>query len=196
MRLWSWIASAWLIALLLPAGSSAAEESERAEANGKSAAHAYFSDVVLVDQHGKPLRLYTDLLKGKVVVVSSFYASCTGSCPVLMGTLAKIQEALSDRLGSDLHLLSITVDPATDTPPKLKEYAERIRAKPGWYFLTGAKDNVDTALRKLGQAVKAKESHLNILIVGNERTGLWKRAFSLARPEELIALVEGTLQNK
>ena len=61
---------------------------------------------------------------------------------------AKIQEALGDRLGKDVHLISLTVDPETDTPSRLKEYAEKLGAKPGWHLLTGKKENIDLALSK------------------------------------------------
>lgn len=137
-----------------------------------SPAHEYFPDVVLVNQDGQKMRLYSDLLKGKVVVINSFFTGCEGSCPVVAGTFAKIQEWLGDRLNKDVHLLSVSVDPEADTPAKLKAYADKLRAKPGWHFLTGPKRHVDWALYKLGHYVEAKEEHRNVIIVGNESTGL------------------------
>jgi protein SCO1 len=165
-------------------------------APAESAAHHYFTDVELIDQDGRPRRLYSDLLAGKTVVVDSFFSSCTGSCPVVAATLAKLQTALGDRLGRDVVLLSLSVDPQTDTPARLKEYAARLGARPGWYFLTGSKENVELALRKLGQYSERKEDHTNLLIVGNERTGLWKKVFGLAKPEEILAIVQGVLEDR
>ena len=81
------------------------------------------------------------------------FTTCTGACPVMSGTMAKIQDHLGDRVGKDVRLISISVDPVNDTPAKLKEYAARFHARPGWYFLTGSKENVEAALRKLGQWV-------------------------------------------
>src|SRR5260370_694680 len=69
-------------------------------------------------------------------------------------------------------------------------------AKPGWYVLTGDKQNVDFALNKLGQYVNDKQDHLNIFIIGNERTGLWKKAFGLARSDELVKVVESVLNDQ
>ncbi len=165
-------------------------------APAESAAHHYFTDVELIDQDGKPHRLYSDLLAGRTVVVDSFFSSCTGSCPAVAATLARVQAALGDRLGRDVVLLSLSVDPQTDTPARLKEYAARLGARPGWYFLTGSKQNVDLALRKLGQYSERKEDHTNLLIVGNERTGLWKKVFGLAKPEEVLAIVQGVLDDR
>jgi protein SCO1/2 len=166
------------------------------QAETENTAQRYFSDVVLLNQDGQEMRLYTDLLKGKVVVINTFFGSCTGVCPMINRKLIEIQHALGDRLGDDVYILSLSVDPLTDTPPRLKTYAERIKAKPGWYFLTGEQANVDFALRKIGQHVQAKEGHSNLLIVGNEPTGLWKKMFGLAKTEELVKLVQGVLNDQ
>ena len=157
-------------------------------------ARQYFTDVVLVNQDGEEMRLYSDLLHGKTVVINPFFTSCTGVCPVLTQKVAAIQRRLADRLGKDLQLISISVDPETDTPDKLKAYAERFKARPGWYFVAGKKENVDWALHKLGQYVEDKEAHTNIFIIGNEATGHWRKAFGLSPPEELVQMVEEVLE--
>jgi protein SCO1/2 len=163
---------------------------QRAPSQENTAARKYFTDVMLLNQNGEQMRLYSDLLKGKVVVINSFFATCANVCPLMSHAFEKIQAAFPDRVGKDLFLISISVDPTTDTPPRLKEYAERFHAKPGWYFLTGKKENVDLALYKIGQYVEAKDNHSTVFIIGNERTGLWKKALGLAKAEDLIKLVK------
>lgn len=163
---------------------------------GASPAQNYFSDVVLTDQHGTPVRFYSDVLQGKTVVIESFFSTCTGTCPLMNSTFAKIQNAVGDRLGKDVFLVSITVDPATDTPARLKEYAGHMKARPGWMFLTGTKENVNQALHKLGLAVESRENHKNLFIVGNEPKGLWKKVFGLGKSDEIVALVQGVIQDK
>lgn len=153
-------------------------------------AHNYFSDVQLINQHGQPMRLYSDLLRGKSVVMSCFFTECTGVCPVVNKNMQAIQDALGDRVGKDVLMISISVDPVTDTPQRLASYAQQYEAKPGWYFLTGKKENVEYALSRLGYSVETREQHSNIIIVGNDRTGLWKKAFSLAKGEQLIQIVK------
>lgn len=160
-----------------------------------SAGHKYFTDVVLVNQHGEKMRLYSDLLQGKVVIINSFFATCTGSCLPLNRNLEKVQAALGDRLGKDVHIVSISVDPAVDTPASLKEYAKKLHARPGWYFLSGNKPEVEFALKKIGHFVDQKESHLNVFIIGNERTGLWKKAFGLSPSDELMKVVKSVLDD-
>jgi protein SCO1 len=156
----------------------------------------YFSDVELLDQDGRKLRFYSDVLKGKTVVINALFTTCTNVCPPISRNFERIQEALGERLGKDVFLVSITVDPVTDTPAKLKEYAQRFHARSGWSFLTGKKESIDWALYKLGQYVQDKNEHKTIVIIGNEATGLWKKAFGLANAEDLIKIVEEVMNDK
>lgn len=171
-------------------------ENPSASANAVSPARKYFSDVELINQDGQKMRFYSDVLKDKVVIINTFFATCTSVCPPMNRNLERIQETLGDRLGKDAWIVSISVDPEKDTPPRLKEYGRRFHARPGWIFLTGKKENVDWALYKLGQYVETKDDHTTIIIIGNEKTGLWKKAFGLAKPEELMKMVDDVIKNQ
>jgi protein SCO1/2 len=161
-----------------------------------SPSEKYFSDVELINQDGQKMRFYSDVLKDKVVIVNTFFTTCTSVCPPMNRNLERVQEALGDRLGKDAFLVSISVDPETDTPPRLKEYSRRFHARPGWVFLTGKKENVDWALYKLGQYVEKKDDHSTIIIIGNEPKGLWKKAFGLAKADELMKIVDDVLKDR
>jgi protein SCO1/2 len=161
-----------------------------------SAAEKYFTNTELITQDGKPVRFYTDVLKGKVVVINSFFSTCKGACMPMNRNFKKVADLLGDKVGRDVFLVSITVDPQMDTPAALKEYARLLHAPAGWLFLTGAKENVDVVLHKLGQYVADKNDHNTVLIVGNERTGLWKKAFGLGRADELAKIVESVIDDK
>lgn len=150
-----------------------------------SPSQKYFPDLPLVDQDGKERKFYTDLIKGKVVVINSFFSTCESHCPTMMGKLQKIQEAAGDRMGKDVHIISITVDPFTDTPKVLKAYSKAYNAKPGWFMMTGDKETVKSALNRLGFNTEAKELHSNIFIIGNEPTGRWQKV-SGNRPDEIV----------
>ncbi len=182
--------------LLAPQKIAGMIETMRSSNTPASSAKSYFGDIVLTNQYGKSVQLYDDLLKDKTVVINSFFATCSGSSPVMGGSFAAIQKHFADRVGKDLVLISITVDPATDTPERLLAYAQNMKARPGWYFLTGSPASVEHALRKLGQAVAEKESHKNIFLVGNLQTGLWKKAFGLAKSEDLVKVVETVLNDR
>ena len=165
-------------------------------ANTEPAGKKYFTDVLLVNQNGQKMRFYSDLMQNRVVVINSFFATCTGSCLPLNRNLEKLQRALAGHMGEDVYFISISVDPTVDTPANLKAYAKKLNAGPGWFFLTGDKENVEFALRKIGQFVDDKNDHLNVFIIGNERTGLWKKAFGLAKEDELLKVVESVLNDK
>jgi len=180
---------------LLGAGAAAPAAAAERPAEAVEAARAYFTDVELVDQDGETRRLYSDLMAGKVVVVSSMFTTCAAVCPLLGQKMQRLQEAAGERLGRDVHLLSITVDPETDTPARLAAYAERFAARDGWYFLTGSRANVELALAKLGFAVEDKDAHSTIVLMGNEKTGLWKKTNGLAAAGELVDLFESVAKD-
>ena len=154
-----------------------------------AAVQKYFTDVELVNQDGVKMRLYSDLMKGHTVVIIPFFTTCTSVCPPMNATMSKIQQELGDRVGKDIHLISISVDPETDTPERLKAYGEKFKAKPGWYLLGGKKEDVNIALSKLGMFVENRNDHNTIMVIGNVETGLWKKAFALASPAELVTII-------
>jgi len=189
---WRWtLGPVSIVVLTVAFGLTPAQAQESTESRARS----YFTDTVLINQNGEKMRLYSDLLKDKTVIIDSFFGTCTGSCLPMNRSLERIQEALGDRLGKDAHIISISVDPAVDTPASLKAYAKKLNARPGWYFVTGDKANVDFALKKLGQFVDVKTDHLNVFIIGNLKTGLWKKAFGLAKSEELMKVVESVIND-
>lgn len=94
-------------------------------------------DFSLTDQNKKTLSLAD--LKGKVWVVDFFFTSCQGVCPVMNSRMSKLEKSLAS---FGLHLLSISVDPAIDTPEVLAEYAKNFNATDQWKFVTGEKAKI------------------------------------------------------
>jgi protein SCO1/2 len=189
----------WVGAIFSSAAGQAAKGPAPAAYAGQgedSAAQRYFTDTVLMNQNGENVRFYSDLLKNRIVVINTFFTECISVCPLLNRNMQAIQDWLGDRLNRDVLLLSISVDPATDTPPRIKEYAQRFHAKPGWVFLTGKKENVELVLQKLGLRVEARDDHSTIFIIGNDRTHLWKKAMGAAKSDQLIPIVESVVNDK
>jgi protein SCO1/2 len=176
---------------------TSAPASSLAPANASAnPAALYFTDVVLLNQHGQEMRFYSDLIKGRTVIVIPFFTSCMGACPLMNKTLAKIQDWLGDRLGKDAYMISLSVDPTVDSVDRLRAYAEKMGSRPGWFFLGGTREHVELALAKLGQRVATPEVHTNLMLIGNDATGLWKKAFSLADSAELIRIVQSVVDDK
>ena len=108
-------------------------------------------DFTLVDQTGHNVRLAQ--LAGKVLVSSFIYTSCPlpNYCFRLSNNLARLQKRFADRLGRDLVLLSVSIDPAHDTPEVLARYAATWRADAkSWHFLTGPEPQVKAVCRSFG----------------------------------------------
>ncbi|HVF45623.1 MAG TPA: SCO family protein, partial [Pyrinomonadaceae bacterium] len=130
-------------------GQGAAEPAEAAPGGG-AASGMNIPDVELLDQDGRKVRFYSDLVKGKVVAINFIFTTCTTICPPLGATFARVQRELGERAGRDVQLISISVDPATDTPERLKAWGQKFKAGGGWTLVTGAKPQVDELLRALG----------------------------------------------
>lgn len=176
----------------VPAMPARATSDNAKAGKGKSPAEAsaaYFPNLMLTTQDNKPVRFYDDLLKGKVVLINFLFTTCKGVCSPMTANLAKVQSYLGDRVGRDVTMISITVDPLTDTVPVLKRYADGFKVKPGWYFLTGKKENIDWVLYKLGGYVEEKTQHSGLVVIGNEATGEWTKAPATSNPSEIASAI-------
>jgi protein SCO1/2 len=174
-------ASLWLGAALIAAlGSSAAAADNPRRGPG------YFPNVTLTTQDGVPVRFYDDVIKGKIVAINLIYTTCKYACPLETARLAQVARLLGDRMGRDVFFYSITIDPEHDTPAVLKEYAAKYQAGPGWTFLTGKKDEIETISKKLGlysePDPKNPDGHQAYLLIGNEATGQWMRNSAVDNP--------------
>ena len=159
---------------------------EKTKVDLAKASAAYFTDLEVVDQHGRTHRFYTDLLRGQKVLIHFVFASCKTACPAILEHVARVQEKLGDHVGKDVRILTLTVDPANDSPEALRKVAERVGARPGWYFLTGTQANVETILRRLGGWTEDPQTHSTALFLGDLENGIWLKTIAM-RPAEEIA---------
>jgi cytochrome oxidase Cu insertion factor (SCO1/SenC/PrrC family) len=146
-------------------------------------------DTVVYNQHGRKLNFYTDLVRGKTVAINFIFTTCTTICPPLTATFRKVQQELGERVGRDIELISISVDPTTDVPERLKEFSAKFKAAPGWTFVTGSKPEIDQLLKALGAGVGDKNDHTPMLLVGNDAAGYWTRTYGLAPASTLVKVV-------
>jgi protein SCO1/2 len=149
--------------------------------------HLDIPDVTVVDQNGTKRRFFTDLVKGRTVVINFIYTSCTTVCPTMGATFVRLQELLGRR---DVALISVSVDPLTDTPQRLSAWSRRLDARPGWTLVTGEKREVDKLLKALGVFTPDRVSHTPTVLVGDARRGVWRRASGFAAPSALLSLVD------
>ena len=150
----------------------------------------YFPNVPLQTHDGRSVRFYDDLVKGRKVIVNFTFTSCTGTCPRTSANLARVQDMLGDRIGRDVFIVSLTVDPEHDTPAVLKEYAHTFNARPGWTFATGRIEDIDAIRRRLGLYDSPDiTQHMGLLTFGNEPEGKWGATPSLDTPKNILYYV-------
>ena len=153
-------------------------------------------DVEVLDQDGNALHFYSDLIKGKTVAINFIFTNCTTICPPLAATFARVQKEMGDKVGKDVHFISISVDPLTDTPERLKAWGAKFKAGAGWTFVTGDKQEMDKLLNALGASVSRREDHTPSVIIGNEVKGVWTRTYGLAQSSQMVGLIENVIAGK
>jgi protein SCO1/2 len=189
-----------LLSFLLLGGASALGQPNHDRTGGSRWGANYFPDVPLITHEGKHVRFFHDLLKDKVVVINFIYTSCPDVCPLETARLSQLQAILGDRVGTDVFMYSISIDPKTDTPEVLADYARRFGAGPGWLFLTGDEDDITLLRKKLKLyrpeiANTKSNDHDLSLIIGNQRSGRWMKRSPMDNPYVLAHQVGGWLHN-
>lgn len=150
----------------------------------------------LTDSSGAAVTLAD--LRGKVAAIDFIYTRCPlpEVCPRLSANFAALQRRFADRMGRDMVLVSVTVDPEFDTPSVLAAYARRWGADArGWRFLTG---DVGPLAAALGEVYWADEGAIG----HNSMTSIIGRDGRLAavvegadfRPDQLAHLVARALE--
>jgi protein SCO1 len=150
-------------------------------------------DVALVNQHGERVRFYRDLVKGRVVAINFIFTTCTTVCPLLGVHFSTLRELMGDRVGRDVTLISLSVDPVVDTPQRLKAWSDRFDGGPGWTLLTGPKREVETLLKALHVFTPDKQAHTPTILIGNDATGTWRRTYGLVEPATLAAMLSDVI---
>jgi cytochrome oxidase Cu insertion factor (SCO1/SenC/PrrC family) len=153
-------------------------------------------DVEVLDQNGNALHFYQDLVKDKTVAINFIFTNCTTICPPLAATFARVQKEMGDKVGKDVHFISISVDPLTDTPERLKAWGAKFKAGDGWTFVTGEKQEMDKLLNALGAAVSKREDHTPAVIIGNDSKGVWTRTYGLAKTSQIVGLILDVMAGK
>lgn len=147
-------------------------------------------DVPVIDQDGKALRFYTDLVKDRVVAVNFVFTTCTTICPPMGANFAKLRTLLGERQGRPVQLISVSIDPNTDTPERLKAWSQKFGAGPGWTLVTGDREQITQLLKALGVYTARLGDHSPLVLIGDDVNHHWTRAYGLAPPAKIAELIE------
>ena len=147
-------------------------------------------DIVLLDQNGKQVRLYSDLVKDKIVLVHFFFTKCSDVCPMQGRALMKLKTRLGQRLGRDVFVVSISRDPLNDTPEELSKWGKLFGVGPGWTLATGDLPVIKKLLWDLTGEDIGQIAHESQVLIGNDRTGVWTSTDGLLLTDEIVKVID------
>jgi protein SCO1 len=193
-RPWFWVVSIGILFLVL-LGSGVSRSLPKAPAKLYE-----LPAFTLLNERGE--RFGGEDLKGRIWVADFIFTSCAGPCPKLTKRMAEIQHRARN-LGDAFHLVTFTVDPETDTPERLADYAKKYHADPRrWTFLTGPLDDITTLAVKGFKEATGREEPSLFGIAHSERLALvdprgWIRGYYEATDEGITDLLHdaGVLAN-
>jgi cytochrome oxidase Cu insertion factor (SCO1/SenC/PrrC family) len=122
----------------------------------------------LLDQNGQPLQLHS--LRGQVVLFNFIFTACSTVCPVQTQAMSQMMQRMQPRLRSRVHLVSVSLDPLSDTPKTLKAFARRYQIDhANWSFVTGRPDDI----QRLAEALWLFRSGKGKAPLEDHTTSLW-----------------------
>lgn len=163
-----------------------------------------FPNVLVLTHENRRALFYDDLLRGKLVLVN-FMSISDEPVYRTTGHIAGVQPYLGERLGREVFIYSLTVDPRRDTPAALAKFAAAHGAKPGWLFLSGAPETMEALHGRFFVSGPAAPPHAHMhgagdtdcsmamIRCGNEVTGRWLTVPARIAPQD-IAMRIGWLE--
>lgn len=156
-------------------------------------------NVLLQTHEGRDVHFYNDLVKGRLVVLNMMYANCTNICPPNTANLLRVREALGSRVGRDVYMYSLTLQPAIDRPADLRRYMDKYGIGDGWTFLTGAPRDVELLRYRLGfyNADPVTDAdlkqHTGMVRIGHDARDRWSMIPAQAKAEQIVNSITGYL---
>ena len=178
------LAAMFIIASAPVAAGNAPEDKAASEAKARD----YFSNVELVDQDGRSLKFYDEVLKDNIVVISFIFTNCQSACPLMTRNLTMIRDMLREDERRAIQFVSISIDPLRDTPAAMKEFAQKHEAdNGGWLWLTGRPDDVNFVTQRLGSYTDDPEAHTTTLLAANVPNAHWTKIEPNVPPNGVVA---------
>ena len=155
----------------------------------------WFTNALVQTDDGRTVRFYDDLLKDKIVLINFFFTGCDAICPLMTANLVKVQGLLGPRMGRDIFMYSISLQPHTDTPETIRSYAVSHGVRPGWSFLTGQPRDIERLQHRLGFVDSDPvqdadlEQHIGTVRIANVPLHRWAMSPALSNPEVIVRTV-------
>jgi protein SCO1/2 len=185
------------LCLCLAAGAAAHDDRHHAPpAQGAAAGSTSFAgaeplvipDLPVTDADGRSGGLRSRLPQSAPVILSFTYTGCTSLCDVTNAILLGVEDALDEVGDADTRIVTLTIDPATDTPERLSEARRELGSGPRWLWMTGGISGTGAILDRLGVSIGAIETHDPMFLVGRTCLGRFVRVVGLPDPVALARL--------
>lgn len=133
---------------------------------------------------------FRQLIANRTVAINFIFTSCPAVCPLMGAAFGKVQSQLGKR---NVTLISVSIDPQTDTPERLAQWGHRFGARPGWTLVTGAKPDIDRLLKAFGVYSSSPGTHSPAAFVADTRRGVWRKVDGLASPSAFLGVIDNVL---
>lgn len=141
----------------------------------------------VINHQGQPLSFYHDLIKGKTVAINFIFTTCNSSCPLATAVFKEVQKQIG---AHQVQLISISVDPKTDTPARLNTFARQFNTAAGWDFITGDHAEITELLKAVDVYTPDKTLHTNMVLIGNAVTHQWIRLYGLPSADAIVTALK------
>ena len=141
--------------------------------------------IQLVRANGRSVALAKEVDDGRPVVMNFIYTTCETTCPLSSATFTQFQALLGSER-SHVHMMSISIDPEQDTPARLRAYAKKFGAGPGWQHYTGTLQASAAAQQAFGAYRGDKMSHTPVTLLRAAPGKPWLRIDGFVTPDQLL----------
>jgi protein SCO1/2 len=156
-------------------------------------------DLPVTDHEGRTHSFYRDLVAGKTVIINFFYSECQNICPAMTSNIKRLNSLLRQEGIQDVHIYSLSLDPARDSVEKLAEYHKLRALTPNWKLLRASYDDVEKIRKATGfvdrdPGIDANRSqHSGMLRIGNDTVGRWIALAADGKPAIMIRAIKNIL---
>ncbi len=146
------------------------------------------ADVKVIDQNAVHKQFFADVLGNGSVVINFIYTQCRGVCPGQGKRFEQLQKLLGPRLGTDITLVSLSIDPEHDSPGALKLWSEGFNAGKNWTLVIADRKGTDAICKQiLGMTLTSFEHSPFIAI--RSKQGQWQTIYGLSSAGQIVAKI-------
>jgi protein SCO1/2 len=139
-------------------------------------------------------RPFHRILIGHATAVQLMFTNCRSICPIEAATLARVQDALGDHPANQTQLLSLSIDPETDTPEKMRSWLERFGAGHMWTAAAPLPDDIPRVRAFFDRRSDFGESHSTVVSLIDSQARLVWQTLELPSPQEVANLLNGIVE--